>query len=332
MSLRRRDFITLLGGAAAAWPIVVHAQQSALPVIGFLGAASVEATAQVLSRIKAGLAETGFTETRNVKFEYRWANGQYDRLPALATDLVRKQPAVIVTYPAGATLAAKAATTTIPIVFSIGGDPVEQLGLVASYNKPGGNLTGVTSFTAELWGKRLEIMHEVVPLANVMAILTNPKSPGVERATKDVQEAERRIGLQTIILSASTEHEIDTAFVSVAQRRAGALLIQAEPFLIDHRDQIAALAARHLIPTCYPLPEDAIAGGLVSYGASRANRVDLDRQMGIYAGRILKGEKPADLPIMQPTRFELVINLKTAKALGLSIPLTLQYAADEVIE
>jgi putative ABC transport system substrate-binding protein len=204
--------------------------------------------------------------------------------------------------------------------------------LVASYNKPGGNLTGVTSFTAELWGKRLEIMREVVPSANVMAVLTNPKSPGAERATKEVPEAGRLLGLQTFILSASTEHEIGAAFASLVQRRARALLIQSEPFLNDRRDQIIALAAQHSIPTCYPLPEDSLAGGLVSYGSSRANRVDLERQIGIYAGRILKGEKPGDLPIMQPTRFELIVNLKTARALGLAVPPSILLRADEVIE
>ncbi len=329
--MKRRDFITLLG-SAAAWPLAAPAQQRAMPVIGFLAAGSPDTTAQVVSRIKLGLAETDFVEPRNVRFEYRWANGQNDRLPALAMDLVRQQPAVIVTSSAGATLAAKAASTTVPIVFEIGGDPVEQLGLVASYNKPGGNLTGVTSFTAELWGKRLEIMREVVPSANVMAVLTNPKSPGSERATKEVPEAGRLLGLQTFILSASTEHEIGTAFASLVQRRARGLLVQAEPFLIDHRDQIIALAAQHSIPACYPIPEDSIAGGLVSYGTSRANRADLERQMGIYAGRILKGEKPGDLPIMQPTRFELVVNLKTARALGLTIPESFLLRADEVIE
>jgi putative ABC transport system substrate-binding protein len=328
--MRRRDFITLLSGAAVALPLAARAQQAATPVIGFLVASSLEATAQVLSRIKQGLAETGFVEPRNVRFEYRWANGQYDRLPALAMDLVREQPAVILTYPAVATLPAKAATTTIPIVFSIGGDPVEQLGLVASYNKPGGNLTGVTSFTAELWGKRLEIIRELVPSARVIAVLTNPKSAGAERATKDVQEAGRLLGLQTLILSASTEQEIDGAFASLVQNGAGALLIQADPFLSDHRNQIIALAAQHSIPACYP--DQSIAGGLVSYGSSRANRADLDRQTGIYAGRILKGEKPGDLPILQPTRFELVINLKTAKTLGLTISDSFLLRADEVIE
>jgi putative ABC transport system substrate-binding protein len=329
--MRRRDFIALVGGAAG-WPLAVKAQQAAIPVIGFLTAHSLEATAQVLSRIKQGLAETGFVEPGNLRFEYRGANDQYDRLPALAMDLVRQQPAVILTYPAVATLPAKAATTTVPIVFSIGGDPVEQLGLVASYNKPGGNMTGVTAFTAELWDKRLEIMRELVPSASVMAVLTNPKSAGVQRATKDVPEAGRLLGLQTFILSASTEQEIDGAFASLVRRGAGALLIQSEPFLDDHLNQIVTLAAQHSIPACFPLPEDSIAGGLVSYGTSRANRADLQRQMGIYAGRILKGERPGDLPILQPTKFELVINLKTAKVLGLRISDSFLLRADEVIE
>jgi len=330
VSLRRREFIAALGGAAV-WPFEARSQR-VIPMIGFLAANSPDTTANLVSTIKHGLAETGFVEPRNVRFEYRWANSQYDRLPALAMDLVRQQPAVIVTIPAGATLAAKAATTTIPVVFSIGGDPVEQLGLVASYNKPGGNLTGVTSFTNELWGKRLEIMRDLVPSANVMAVLTNPKGPGTQRATKEVQEAGRRLGLQIFILSASTEHEIDTAFAGLVQRRTRALLIQGEPFLIDRRDQIVALAAQHSIPACYPRPEDSIAGGLVSYGTSRANYADLHRQMGMYAGRILKGEKPGDLPIIQPTKFELVINLKAAKALNLEVPPLVRARADEVIE
>ena len=330
--MRRRELIALLGGAAATWPLAAQAQQPAVPVIGFLATSSLDATAQVLSGIKLGLAETGFEDPQNVRFEYRWANGQYERLPALAMDLVRQRPTVILTYPAGATLAAKAATTTLPIVFTVGGDPVEQLGLVASYNKPGGNLTGVTAFTGELWGKRLEIMREMVPSAKVMAVLTNPQGPGSARATKDVQEVGRQLGLQTFILSASTEGELDKAFASLVQRRAGALLIQAEPFLSAHRDQIVALAAQHSIPASYPRAEDCVAGGLVSYGSSRANRTDLNRQMGIYAGRILKGEKPGDLPIIQPTKFELVVNLKTAKALGLMVPQSLLVAADEVIE
>ena len=331
VSIARRKFVVALGGAAAC-PLAAGAQQRAMPVIGFLGTTSPDTYAQRVSRIKRGLADTGFVEPRNVRFEYRGANGQYDRLPALAMDLVRQQPAVVMTLPASATLAAKAATTTIPIVFSIGGDPVKQLGLVASYNKPGGNLTGVTFFSAELWGKRLEVMRKIVPSADVMAVLTNPKGPGTERATKEVQEAGRLLGLQTFILRASTEPEIDAAFASLVQRRARALLIQAEPFLHEHRDQIVALAAQHSIPACYPLSEHSIAGGLVSYGISRANSADLDRQMGIYAGRILKGEKPGDLPIIQPTRFELVINLKAAKALNFTIPPGVFAIANEVIE
>jgi len=330
--MKRREFITLLGSVGAARPLAARAQQPAIPVIGFLWVTSPDASPQRVSGIKLGLAETGFVEPRNIRFEHRWAYGQYDRLSALAMDLVRQRPAVIVTYPAGATLAAKEATTTIPIVFLIGGDPVEQLGLVASYNKPGGNLTGVTGYSAELWGKRLNIMRELVPSANVMGVLTNPKGPGTERATKDVQEAGRVLGLQTFILSASTEHEIDTAFASLVQHRARALLIQSEPFLDDHRDQIIAFAAQHSIPACYPHSEGSIAGGLVSYGTSRANYVDIYRQMGIYVGRILKGEKPGDLPIIRPTKFELVINLKTAKALGVAVPRILLAFADEVIE
>ena len=331
-TMQRRSFITLLGASAAAWPLTAGAQQRALPVVGLLSATSPEGDAQSVSRIRAGLAETGFVEARNVAIEYRYANSQIDHLPALAADLVRRQVSVIVAISANPALAAKAATTTIPTVFSIGGDAVEQLGLVASYNRPGGNMTGVTAYSNELWSKRVEQMRELVPSATVIGILVNPNNPGTERATRGARDAGRVLGRQILILNANTDAEIDAAFASLVQQRAGAVLVQGEPFLISRRDQIIALAARHSIPASYPNPADSFAGGLISYGTSQANRADLDRQLGVYTGRILKGEKPADLPVIQPTRFELVINLKTAKALGLTIPPGVLAIVDEVIE
>ena len=303
-----------------------------MPVIGCLAAFSREGAAQTVSRIREGLTETGFVEGRNLRIEYRWADNQYDRLPALAADLVRLRVAVIVALPAGATLAARAATATVPIVFSIGGDPVDQLGLVASYNRPGGNLTGITAYTNELWGKRMEQMREILPAVSGVALLVNPNSPGAERAVRSARDAARALALQILIVNASTEREVDAAFAMLVQQRAGALFVQGEPFLIGRRDQIIALAARHAIPAGFPNPEDSVAGGLISYGTSRANQAELYRQIGIYAGRILKGEKPSDLPIVQPNRFELVVNLKTAKALGLTIPEAFLLRADEVIE
>jgi putative ABC transport system substrate-binding protein len=329
--MKRRDLIALLGGALA-WPLTARAQQLAMPVIGCLATASREGAAQAESRIREGLSETGFVEGRNLRIEYRWADNQYDRLPALAADLVRLRVAVIVALPAGAMLAARAATATIPIVFQIGGDPVDQLGLVASYNRPGGNLTGITTYTAELWGKRVGQLREILPAISSVALLVNPNGASAERAVRSVQDAARALALQILIVKASTEREVDAAFAMLVQQRAGAVLVQSEAFLGSRRDQIIALAARHAIPAGFPNPQDSIAGGLISYGTSRANSAELQRQMGIYAGRILKGEKPGDLPIVQPTRFELVVNLKTAKALGVSIPESFLARADEVIE
>jgi putative ABC transport system substrate-binding protein len=330
--MRRRSFITLLGGAAAAWPLAAWAQQRAVQVVGVLSANSVNQNAHSLSAFQQGLAETGFVDGRNLAFEYRFAENQNERLPALAADLVRRQVAVILAQPAAAALALKAATATIPVIFLVGGDPVDQFGLVTSYSRPGGNMTGVTFYTTELYGKRMEQLREIVPTMSVVAMLANPNSPGTARATRSAQEAARALGLQIVILHASTEREIDAAFASLVQRRADALVVQAQPLFNSRRDQIIALAARHAIPATYPDTQDAVVGGLMSYGTSRANFADLHRQSGVYAGRILKGEKPGELPILQPTRFELVVNLKTAKAIGLTIPETFLVRADEVIE
>ena len=325
--LKRRKFITLLGSAAAAWPLAARAQQSAMPVIGLLSGTDRDASR--LDAIWRGLNDAGYVEGRNVAIEYRWAEGHLDRLPALAVDLVRRRVAVIVAVQsAAAPLAAKAATATIPIVFSIGGDAV-KLGLVSSLNRPGGNITGTTFLYNTLAPKRLELLHELVPNAAVIGLLVNPKNPASESETSDTQAAARALGLKLIVQNASSSHDIDAAFTSFVQQRVDALTFAADAVLNNCRDQLVALAARHAVPTIYFAREFTDAGGLMSYGG---DMTDAYRLTGVYADRILKGEKPADLPTQQATKVELIINLKTAKALGITVPLPLSGRADEVIE
>jgi putative tryptophan/tyrosine transport system substrate-binding protein len=323
----RRAFITLLGGAAAAWPLAARAQQPAMPVIGFLNTRAPGEDAHVLAAFRQGLTETGYVEGRNVTIEYRWAEGHNDRLPALAADLVRQKVTVIVAN-SQATAAAKAATTTIPIVFATGADPV-QIGFVASLNRPGGNLTGVASLDAELGQKRLELLHELLPRAGIIAALVNPTFPGSDIVSRDLQAAASTLGLQIHILYATTERDINTAFATLLQLRAEALVIGNDPFFNSRSDQLATLALRYAVPTIYQFRQFAAAGGLLSYGTSIT---EVYRLVGVYAGRVLKGEKPADLPVQRLVKVELIINLKTARTLGLTIPLPLLGRADEVIE
>jgi putative ABC transport system substrate-binding protein len=327
--MQRRKFITLIGGAAAAWPLAARAQQTVLPVVGFLNSASPQPWEKYVAGFRAGLKEAGYVDGQNVTIEFRWAEGRYDRLPGMAADLVRRKVAVLVaTGGAPSVVAAKAATSTIPIVFTSGSDPVRS-GFVTSLNRPGGNTTGVNFFVFVLEGKRLGLLRALIPGVQLIAVLLNPNRPDHANQVREVQEAARAIGQQIHILLASSESAINAAFATATQLHAGALLVGTDAFFNSQRDKIVALAARHSIPTVYEQRDFALAGGLMSYGTNLANGY---RQAGAYVGRILKGEKPGDLPVVQSTKFEFVINLKTAKALGLTVPEGLLNAADEVIE
>jgi putative ABC transport system substrate-binding protein len=325
--MRRREFIAGLG-SAAAWPLAVRAQQPAMPVVGFFRGAPAAGSEHFVAAFRLGLKDAGYIDGQNVTIEYRWTDGQYDRLPTLAADLVRRRVAVIAASGNAAALAAKAATTTIPIVFGAALDPV-QAGLVASLNRPGGNVTGATNLAVELGPKRLELLHELVPTANVVAVLFNPSDPSSESQSRELQAAAHTVGLQLHILHANTERDFDAVFANLAQLRVGGLLIGADAFFNTRIEQLAALTTRYAVPAIYQLREFAAAGGLMSYGGGIA---ETHRQVGVYTGRILKGEKSADLPVQQITKIELVINLKTAKALGITFPETLLATADKVIE
>jgi putative tryptophan/tyrosine transport system substrate-binding protein len=326
--MKRRAFITLLGGATAAWPLAARAQQPAMPVIGFLSNISPDPIARPMAAFRDGLKGAGYIEIQNVAIEYRWAEGRNDRLPELARDLVRRQVAVIVATGGGTSaLAAKAATTQIPIVFSAATDPM-QLGLVASLNRPGGNATGVFILTNDLEAKRLGLLQELVP-SGIIAVLVNPQTPGANAQLSEVHSAAHALSRPAVFLNASSEHELTTAFAAASEMGAKALLVAADPFFNTRREQVIELAAQHAIPAIYEFREYPVEGGLMSYGT---NLADAYHQIGLYTGRILKGEKPSELPVMQPTKLELVINLRTARTLGLQIPDKLLALADEVIE
>jgi putative tryptophan/tyrosine transport system substrate-binding protein len=326
--MRRRAFILALGGAAAGWPLAARAQQPAMPVVGFLSSGSPGPLRRQIAAVHEGLKEAGYVDGQNVAMEFRFAEGQFDRFPGLAAELVRRQVAVLMATSNAGALAAKQATTTIPIVFSVGDDPVKT-GLVDNLHRPGGNITGVYQFAAGLEGKRLGLLHDLVPTVATIAALVHPSYSGAENQVRDLQEAAPRLGVQVVILTANAESDFPVAFATLAQQRAGALLVCATPFFNSRREQLVLLAARHAVPAIYEWREFAEAGGLMSYGTSLA---DAYRQAGVYAGRILKGAKPVDLPIVQSTKFEFVINLNAAKALGLTVPYPLLITADEVIE
>jgi putative tryptophan/tyrosine transport system substrate-binding protein len=327
--MRRREFITLLGGAAVAWPLAARAQQPAMPVIGFLNVASADGYRPMAAAFRQGLQESGYVDGQNVAIEYRWAEGRSDRLPAMAADLVHRQVTVIAATTTPAALAAKAASTTIPIVFEVGGDPI-QLGLVASLRQPGGNVTGVTNLNVEVAPKRLELLHELVPMATVFALLVNPTNPAIaERVSQEMELAARKFGLQLHTFHASTESDLEIVLGKLMELRAGGLVIGADAFFTSRSELLGALAVRHAVPAVYENRQFAAAGGLMSYGGGI---IESYRLAGVYVARILKGEKPADLPVQQATKVELIINLKTAKALGITFPLTLLGRADEVIE
>ncbi len=325
--MNRREFVAIFGGAAATWPLAARAQQPAVPVIGFLRSTSSADETHFVTPFRQGLKEVGFVEGRNVAIELRWAENQADRLPGLVADLLRRQVAVIVAN-SPAARAAKGATSTVPIVFTSGGDPVKD-GLVASLNRPGGNVTGAVFFGGVLAGKRLELLRQLVPKATTIGMLAGPNSPETEAERAEVPAAAKAIGRQLLVLDVGSDRDIESAFATFVERGAGALLVGSGPNLFSHRERIVALAARHALPAIYTLRDQVAAGGLMSYGSSQP---DAYRQAGIYAGRILKGEKPADLPVMRSTKFELVLNLRTAKTLGLDVPDKLLALADEVIE
>ena len=326
--MRRREFFTLLGGTAVAWPVASRAELAVVPVVGFLNSGSAQVSAHLVAAFRQDLNETGHVEGQNVLIEQRWANGQYDRLAELAADLVSRQVAVIAAGGPPAARAAKVATSTIPIVFTSGDDPVTA-GLVPSLNRPGGNITGIYLFLNELSAKKLGLLRDLLPQIRVVVVLLNSTAKNADGQVNDLHAAANKLGLQIQIVNASTEREIDAAFTTISQQKAGSLIVAADPFFLSQREQIVALSARYAIPSVYELREFADIGGLMTYGTSLK---DAYRQAGAYTGRILKGEKPANLPVMQSTKFELIINLKTAKTLGLTVPPSLLVAADELIE